>query len=129
MDVHPRVHAFWLMTKQQKQKNKEQNNYSRKTKKSLTFYLGIFNKALFVMILVCCGYFVLSINDLAIKGFILQDLKKESNKLKEITKDMELTITNYESYDNIQKRAENLKMVRVEKIDYISINSNGMAMK
>ena len=125
----PHVHANVIMTTKQKQKNKELNSYSRKTKRNFMFYLGSLNRMLMVLILLSCGYFVLSINDLAIKGFILQDLKKETNKLQVISKDLELSVTNFESFENIQKRAEELKMVRVEKIDYISISKGGVAKK
>ena len=73
--------------------------------------------------------FVVSINNLAIKGFILEDLKKEVNNLKVENENIGLQAAQLKSYDNVAAKAEELKMVKVDKIDYIKINEETVAKK
>jgi cell division protein FtsB len=91
--------------------------------------LMILNKFLFVVIFISGIYFVATINDLSIKGFVLQDLKKQVNNLSSENRNIELQIMELESFDSIAKRASDMKMVRVDKIDYISVVKENVAMK
>ncbi|OGF28468.1 hypothetical protein A2331_05105 [Candidatus Falkowbacteria bacterium RIFOXYB2_FULL_34_18] len=90
---------------------------------------GILNKFIMAMILVCGIYFVVSANDLSIKGFVLQKLKLEVAEINKQNKEIKLKIMELESYDNITKKAEELKMVKVEKVDYILISPETVARK
>lgn len=74
-------------------------------------------------------YFVIIANDLSIKGFVLQELKIEVAEINKENKNIKLKIMELESYDNITKRADDLKMVKVEKIDYILLGSEAVAKK
>ena len=76
-------------------------------------YLAVFNKFLFFMIIAGGVYFILSINDLSVKGFVLAENR----------------ITELESYENIQTRALNMNLVKADKIDYITITNEAMARK
>ena len=92
-------------------------------------FLTVFNKLLCILV-ICSGIsFVAGINDLSIKGFVLQELKSKVTELKNENKNIELTATELESYENIHRRAEDLKMVKVDKIDYVMVVNDVVAMK
>ncbi len=74
-------------------------------------------------------YYVVSINDLAIKGFVLRDKKVQVDNLLEDNNQTELAIAKFESYENIEKRAKEMNMVKVGKIDYISVSGKTVARK
>jgi len=92
-------------------------------------YLAVFNKFLFFMIIAGGVYFILSINDLSVKGFVLQELRLKSQELTKENKLAENRITELESYENIQTRALNMNLVKADKIDYITITNEAMARK
>ena len=83
---------------------------------------------IFLTVLTGLGY-IFTINDLAVKGIVLEELRKEAVEQNDLSNNYELAIMEMESYDNINKRAKDMKMVRVEKIDYITINNDGVAKK
>jgi cell division protein FtsB len=105
---------------------KEKDGVSKKRRK---FNFEILNKCLFCLILSMGVYYVVSINDLAIKGFVLQELKSEVQDLKEDNTQIQLAVMKLESYENIEKRAQELNMVKVGKIDYITVNNSSVAKK
>jgi len=91
--------------------------------------LAITNKILFILIIVVGIGYMLSVNDLSIKGFVLNDLKSQ---IKEITKEnsqIEMRIAKSESNDNINSRAQEMAMVKVDKIDFINMVSDKVARK
>ena len=110
-------------TKARKNKGRE----SRKRRGCFNFELA--NKFIFCLIAVVGVYYVVSINDLAIKGFVLQELKTDAKVLQIENNQMELAVMELESYDSIEKRAKELSMVKVGKIDYITITGGSVAKK
>lgn len=115
------------MTQKQKQ-NLSSGRVSKKTKKC-RFSLALLNKGLFVAILVSGCSYVFSTNDLSIKGFVLQELKKDIVVLENENKITEIKIMEIESYENIDKKAQELNMVKIDKIDYIDSIDTDVAMK
>lgn len=105
----------------------ERGASSRKKKRKINF--DIVNKCLFCLIISMGVYYVVSINDLAIKGFVLQELKTEVQDLSDENTQMQLSVMKLESYENIEKRAQELNMVKVGKIDYITVNGSSVAKK
>lgn len=91
--------------------------------------MAIFNKFLFFMIIVGGVYFILSINDLSVKGFVLQELRLKSQGLSKENKLAANRVTELESYENIQTRALNMNLVKADKIDYITIANEAVARK
>ena len=119
------------MTLKQKQNfakaRKNIENDSRR--KRMRFSIKMANKILFCLIATIGVGYVVSINDLAIKGFVLQELKTESQELRVENNEIELAIMVLESYDSIEKRAQDLSMVKVGKIDYITVTGGSVARK
>ena len=77
-------------------------------------------KFIFCLIIICGTSYVVSVNNLSIKGFVLSDLKSKIAELQKENENIELKVMNLESYENIIKRADELKMVKVNKINYIT---------
>lgn len=98
-------------------------------KKKFFLNFALFNKLIFTLAIVCGLCYIFIINDLSIKGIVLENLKNNVSVLNEEKKNYELAIMRLESYDNINRRAQEIKMVKVDKIEYISAGSGAMAKK
>ncbi len=81
------------------------------------------------MIFVACIAYIVTINDLSIKGFILQDLKGQISQLEVDNEQYELSAMNLESYELINERAQKLGMVKVDDIKYVSVIDPAVAVK
>lgn len=101
-----------------KNKNKNKNKY-----------LSLFNKFLFGIFAILSIGFVFGVNDLSIKGFVLQEEKTRVLTLEDENRKLELAIMELESYENLANRAIELKMVKVDKVDYISVENASVARK
>lgn len=110
------------MTKTKKYKN------TKKTKRQFQKWTLV-NRAVLLLIIVFSVYYVACTNDLTVKGFVIQDLKLRMNDLEETNKKLELSVYNLKNTENIDSRAQEMKMVKVEKIDYITILPGGVAKK
>lgn len=120
------------MTQKQKQKINEKINSGNRVKiNGGKFFhrLIMLNKVLFVFIFMIVGYFVVSTNDLSIKGFVLHELRLEIKDVSTNNKKAELQIMELESYDKVDKRAKELKMVKIDKIDYITMSDESVAKR
>jgi hypothetical protein len=111
-----------------KNKNKIKNEKKQFIVKRL-FNLKSFNKLLVCLIIILGVSYMACMNDLAIKGFILQDLKSKSKKLTSDNNNTELEIMKLQAYENIDAKAKEMKMVQVDKIDYINVLSSIVAKK
>ena len=120
------------MTQKQKKRLKQSGKisaYNRVIKDKRYTYLHLINKALVCSLVFCVIYFVISINDISIKGMVLSDLKSRVKQLQSQNETIEQKVTALQSYENISRRAEELKMVKVDKIDYISVSGEAVARK
>ncbi len=97
--------------------------------RNFKFSWKFFNRFLFTIILISGIYFVASINDLSVKGFLLNELKTEIMRINNENDSIELSIMASESYENLNSKAEELHMVKADKIDYITTVEDVMAKK
>jgi len=89
--------------------------------KKIKFNLSIkvFNRILYcIIVFLCLGYF-LCMNDISVKGFKLNELKKAKEKIIIDNNDYELEIMSLKSYNSLSKKANDLNLVKVDKINYI----------
>ena len=68
-------------------------------------------------------------NDISIKGFVLSDLKTELIKKQKEQEKLKINSLNLQAMNNIEEKAKELKMVKVDTIDYIDGNTLGVAIK
>lgn len=80
------------------------------------------NIFLFFVIVGISVYYLTIINDLTVKGFELMNLQKNSNSIINENKNIQLKLMSLKSYNNLSKRAKDLKMIAVGKeVSYITI--------
>lgn len=91
--------------------------------------LRLFNKILFIVILIGSVYYITGTNDLAVKGFKLQELKKQAMDLNNSNNELELKTMSLSSYNNLDERVRELSMVPTSDISYISSIGDGLAKK
>lgn len=96
-------------------------NYSRQ--------IMIANRIMLTFIIVLGVSYMLSVNDLSIKGFVLNDLKAQINDLEKEGGAIEAQVAQLESNSAINTRAQQLAMVRVDKIEYITLTDGKVAKK
>jgi hypothetical protein len=119
-------------------KNKNQNKsmtqkfpgvYSRQieTNRSSQRSIKIFNCLLLAGIIAVSLYYVTSINDLAVKGFKLQELKARTSSLFEENRGLSAQTTYLKSFNNLSARAASLNMVAVDNVDYLKVDG-GVAL-
>jgi len=124
------------MTQKQKQNyiigknisNETLNKNPQNKKLDTLGLIGRVNIGIVVLLLVGGFYFVMSVNDLSVKGFILKNLKIKLSESVKINKDMEIGVMQLESLENVAKRAEAMRLVKVDKVEYI-INDNDVVAK
>lgn len=111
--------------------NRQRNYFENKKLLAVKkiFNLKNFNRAVFFVIIILSIYYLAGVNNLAIKGFVLSDLKRQKNKLIEANNKLELMALTSSSYSNIKERISNLKMVAAGKVSYLTVGAEAMAKK
>jgi len=102
---------------------------SQRKKRKFKFNFGIFNKLLVALFIIISIYYVISINDLAIKGFVLNELKTKVKTLNEENRNHELKIAELENFENINSRAQEMKMVKADNVAYITVINEVVAKR
>ncbi len=83
----------------------------------------------------CLGVFALGfayligISDLTVKGFVLQELKGQASSLVAEKLDNEQKVDALQSYYALNSRAQNLDMVLISDIEYLSLGGHVVAKK
>ena len=101
---------------------------ARKTK---TKYkkLQLVNKLLLGLIIFTGIGFIVVTNDIAVQGFVLAELKSDLKIIEKTNAEYELTALRLESMTNVNERAKELKMVKVNNVEYISVTDTSVAIK
>lgn len=118
------------MIKKQKQNRKtEFGGFNRPGSDGKRPWLRALNKFLFAAVIAAGLGFVVGVNNLSIKGFVLRELKIRLAEAENDRDSRELRIMELESYENLQARAHDMKMVKVDRIDYVTVVNDEMAKK
>lgn len=102
---------------------------TQQNKNKKKFKLGIFNKILFVLIIVCGVYYVTGANDLSAKSFKLQELKSKISNLDNENNNLDSKKMLLNSYNSINQRIAEFDMVAVGEIEYITMGAGVVAVK
>lgn len=94
-----------------------------------TISLRSANKLLMFLLLVSGIYYITTINDLVVKGFVLQDLKAKAEVLRGENRTMNARAVALKSCNDLSTRIDRLGMVTAEKIDYIKVGKGILAAK
>lgn len=87
----------------------------------INFSLNIVNNILFILILVVSVFYVTTINDLAVKGFAIQELEKEVKSLQEDEKDLELRVAYLRSYNYLDEKISDSGFIVANNVEYITL--------
>ena len=93
------------------------------------FNFNFFNRILVVLIIVGSVYYVAGINDLMVKGFKLEDMRKRSASLSNQNRELGVYMTSLKSYGNLVARVEKLNMVKIDKVDYLKTGTETVAVR
>lgn len=94
-----------------------------------TISLRTVNMILLFLLFVSGIYYITTINDLVVKGFVLQNLKAKAGDFSEDNRILNARAASLKSCNDVAKRIEKLNMVSSEKIDYIKVNKGVLAVK
>jgi hypothetical protein len=97
--------------------------------RSLFFNLHTLNLMIFFFIVFLCVIFIATKNDVAIKGFVINDMEKKLSVLEKQHLSLELDALNKQSMFSINKKASLSSMVSVGDISFIDAKSNTVAKK
>lgn len=97
------------------------------------WYQSLFNIQflnIVVLLAICLTgiFYLVKINNMAVKGFKLKELEEKQAILKENIKKTELQIADLQSMQRMQERINNLNMLSVVKVEYV-VSSGAMAFK
>ncbi len=101
-------------------------NLSHAAARRNKFWLRL-NMGIVVLAVIAGVGFIACMNDIAIKSFVTSDLKKRVAELEKDNENLELEAVKLSSIESLDQRAQDLKMVRVDSIDYISASSLAVA--
>jgi hypothetical protein len=87
------------------------------------------NKGIAILVVVFFVGYLFTVNDLAVKGIVLNDLKSKVNELNQENQSIELQTANLDANSAIDSRAQQLPMVKVDKVDYINIADGKVARR
>jgi cell division protein FtsB len=113
------------MNKEQTKTNQEDGKLVKRPRS----YLALTNRLLSFFIVAGAILQLAGINDLSIKYFVVFEKKQELAKLKEANRELETKAMSMSSYAAINKKLEGLKMVKVEKVDYLTASQPVVAKR
>lgn len=108
------------------QAEKEINNTRRHY---FVFNLKTFNYLVIGAIFIVSFFYLIFSNKLTASGFLMNENKEELEQLQKENQELELTVMNFESYQSVTDRLEPLKMVKVDRIDYVEVKEEDLAMR
>ena len=91
--------------------------------------IKLFNLFLFVLIIAAGAYYLVGINRLVVTGFKLQEMRQQAAALSADNQNIEAQRISLESYSNLEQKIKELKMVAVDKIDYLTPISDVLAKR
>lgn len=111
-------------------KSNSQKTYRRPKKKNeASGFFRKLNFALFSVFIFAGVSYLVSANDLVVKGVVMQGLKNQAKSLSEDTRAYENKILALQSYGSLKARVQCLNMVAVGNVDYLTANNSVVAKK
>jgi hypothetical protein len=109
---------------------KIKNNNMRKSQTSQPSFSWRAINTLLSMACIAFGIvYLIGMNDLTVKGFVLNDLKSKVSVLAEENQDLQTSSLTLQSYTALSPRLQDLNMVKVEDVAYFSPQASVVAKK
>lgn len=82
------------------------------------------------IIIVVTGFlYIIQTNSIAVHGYTMEDIEKRVSDLKEQNEYLKLQATELQSIQHIQKKANGLGLIPVDKVEYLSGTASTVATK
>jgi hypothetical protein len=91
--------------------------------------IKLLNLVLFALIITAGAYYLVGINRLVVTGFKLQEMRQRVAALSVDNQNIENQRIALESYSNLEQKIKELKMVAIDKIDYLTPTPDVLAKK
>lgn len=91
--------------------------------------INLINFIFIALIIFGVSYYLASMNNLVVKGFKLQELKKQSSQLINENQEFSSKKVALESYRNIDQKLRDLRMVAIDQIEYVTVKDEIIAKK
>ena len=98
-------------------------------KKSNISKIRLVNVFLIALIFISGGFYLAGMNNLVVKGFELQKLKKQAQSLSNENQEITARKVALESYQNIDSKLRDLHMVTIDQINYLSATDEVIAKR
>jgi hypothetical protein len=91
--------------------------------------LKIINRLLILSLIASFVWYLASINSLAVKSFVIKDLKASTNEIASANKDLEAQVTALSSYQYLNQKVSELKFVPAGEVKYLTTYNQLFAKK
>lgn len=95
----------------------------------LKINLRIINRILVLSLAVSFVWYLASVNSLAVKSFVIKDLKASVSEVVSANKDFEAQVTALSSYQYLNQKVSALKFVPAGEVKYLTANNQLLAKK
>ena len=76
---------------------------------------------LIAFLFICGILYIFITNNIATKGYTIKNLTKQAGELYAVNKNLQVEISNLKSINVLREKSNDLKMVKAQKIDYVSL--------
>lgn len=104
-----------------------------KTKTKIIFFYSfnfkIFNAMVFCGVIIIFFAYLIQVNSLATKGYVISELEKELATIEQEHSNLEARVLSLQMPDTIKEKINNLQMVATKQVDYLKVASPVVAYK
>jgi len=91
--------------------------------------LRYLNGALFASLGVLGAFYLVNISHLTVQGFVLRDLKSRASELASVNTEQEEAVNLAQSYNALEARTPELKMVAIGDVEYLAADNLAVAKR
>lgn len=84
--------------------------------------IQLYNRVLVLAMVVCGVAYLIGINDLSIKNYMLLEERRRANTVRNEINQLEVKAMSLSSYNNLAQRIADLQMVKVDQVKYFNAN-------
>jgi len=84
--------------------------------------LQLYNRVLILVMVICGIAYLVGINDLSIKNYMLLEERRKANTVRNKINQLEVKAMSLSSYNNLAQRITDLQMVKVDQVKYLNAN-------
>lgn len=102
---------------------------SKRPATSRSLSLKRVNAGLFAASAAVMAFYLITISDLTVQGFVLRDLKTQASTLAGAVAENEAAVSTAQSYGSLSGRVQKLSFVAVDSVEYLTVAPAAVARK